>query len=590
MRKIMAVIALLGGLAPALVRAADADYDRFDAMVPMSDGVALDASLYVPKHPGLARLPLIVRQHGGGSNKDSPFDVKHGLEAVATGRFALLTYSVRGHGNSGGLFDFFGPRTTQDFSEMLDWVAANHGEQIDTDNVGASGYSQGGGESLLPAIRDARVKALTVGNTFADLNYALNPNDCFKFAFATGIFLGAYTQTATLVDETLPARWGATFYTDTEDVSAPGLPSTTNDLSSRSPQTYVGTLVERRVPIFWTNGWEDQLFPADHAERMLVTLEAAGVPIHYWFASGGHAAGDNFPDEEAQREQAMLDWFEQFLNGADRGFSSRPNVDYWQRASGNPRKPGDWQHFTATDWPIPDAVSTPLYPHADGSLTADAAPSSETATLINDYASVNVANDAVVHQIAGAVSGLGDVLDQVPESQNPLDTITYTSAPLTQPVNVVGAPLVTVAQRSTHKIVQQLDAKVWDLSDAGAQLIWRGATSGNNGSVVSFKLWPNAHEFTIGHQVVLTISSVDFPTFKPDVEPWISTVSLIGTRLDLPVVAAPTSAVQAQAQPQQVQSQVQSSQDTTRMGGAMPASVLLLLLGIAARRRIAFPL
>src|SRR6202008_2184469 len=98
--------------------------------------------------PAAARLPLIVRHHGGGSNKDSPYDVNYAMPAVESGRFAVLMYSVRGHGESGGLFDFFGDRTTQDFSEMLDWVAANHGALIDTNNVGSWGYSQGGGESL----------------------------------------------------------------------------------------------------------------------------------------------------------------------------------------------------------------------------------------------------------------------------------------------------------------------------------------------------------------------------------------------------------------------------------------------------------
>jgi putative CocE/NonD family hydrolase len=525
---------LLCCLASAPALAQEPAYERIDATVAMSDGVRLDATLYLPAQVSPARLPLIVRHHGGGSNKDSPFDVKYALKSVETGHFAALMYSVRGHGSSEGIFDFFGPRTTQDFSEMLDWVAANHGARIDTDNVGSSGYSQGGGQSLLPAAHDARVKVLAVGNTFADLNYALNPNDCYKFAFATGIFVGAYTVTASKVDDTLAARWGAQLMSDTEDVGTPLVPSTTNDLASRSPQTYVGALVERRVPVFWTNAWEDQLFPADHPERMLATLQAAGVPVHYWFASGGHAAGANFPPEEEAREAAMLQWFEQHLNGSGNHFSNGQSVDYWQRVSGEPRKPGEWEHHTAAAWPIPGGKTVSLHPRADGSLS-EAPADSGTATLVNDAASINVANDALVHEISGNVPGLSDQLGSVPEDQAPYTTIRYTSAPLERALDVVGAPQVTVTQDSTHQLVQQLDAKVWDLSDTGAaQLIWRGGTSGNHGGEVSFKLWPNAHRFEAGHRIVLTISSVDFPTFKPDTEPWSSTISLAGARLDLP--------------------------------------------------------
>ncbi len=549
------------------LRAADPHYERFDALVAMSDGVRLDTSLYLPRQASAVRLPLIVRHHGGGSNKDSPYDVKYALKAVETNHFAVLMYSVRGHGNSEGLFDFFGPRTSQDFSQMLDWVSAVHGDRVDAGYTGASGYSQGGGESLLPAAQDSRVKVLAVGNTFADLNYALNPNDCYKFSFATGIFLGAYTSTASRVDVSLAARWGAQLMTDSEDIGTPLVLSTTDDLASRSPQTYVDALIERKVPVFWTNAWEDQLFPADHPERVLSALDAGGVPVHYWFASGGHAAGPSFPAEEEQREQAMLDWFEQFLNGADRGYTTRPKVDYWQRVSGAPRKAGEWEHHTAAAWPIPGAIVTSFYPQANGVLGMDPASAEQTATLINDYLSANVANDALVLEIAGNAPGLGDVLIQVPESENPLDTITYTSAPLTQPLNAVGAPEVTVTQDSTHQQVQQLDAKVWDVSAQGAQLIWRGGVSGRHGDVVSFKLWPNAHRFDAGHQIMLTISSVDFPTYKPDIEPWRASISLAGTRLDLPVVAA--SGASAYSKP--------APSGRGVFGGVMPTLALLFV-------------
>jgi putative CocE/NonD family hydrolase len=562
----------LGLVLAFAARADDLPYERIDAMVPMSDGVSLDTSLYLPKVPVFARVPLIVRQHGGGSNKDSPFDVKYALKAVETGRFAALMYSVRGHGNSQGLFDFFGPRTTQDFSEMVDWVASSYGDRIDTDRVGSSGYSQGGGESLLPAEQDARVKALAVGNTFADLNYALNPNDVFKFAFATGIFLGAYTSTLSRVDDTLAVRWGATFYADTEDVATPLFPSTTQDLASRSPLTYVDTLVARRVPVFWTNGWEDQLFPADHPQRVLDVLEAAGIPIHYWFASGGHAAGDSFLAEEESREQAMQDWFDQFLNGADHGFLTAPKVDYWERQTGDPRKPGDWLHFTAAEWPVPNTLDTVMYPQADGSLASAPAAAGESMTLINDYASANVSNDALTLEVARNVPGLDSVLEQLPENPNPLDTIVFTSAPLAAPLDVVGAPIITVAQDSTRTIVQQFDAKVWDQSDAGFQLIWRGAISGLLGLETSFKLWPNAHRFDAGHQIVLMISSVDFPTFKPDIEPWVAGIVLAKTKLEMPTVVDAQPVADASA-PAPVEER----------GGAMPA--LLWLLALAALRR-----
>lgn len=520
------------------------------ATVEMTDGVTLDASLYLPVEPlPLASgLPLIVRQHGGGSNKDSEYDLTYGIKYVETGKFALLTYSHRGHGSSGGLFDFFGHRTTLDFSAMLNWVecCSGYGALIDTANVGASGYSQGGGESLLPAARDDRVKAVGVGNTFDDLNHALNPNDCFKFSFATGIFALAYKASASRTHDDLAIRWGAQLYTDTEDLALPGFGSTTDDLRSRSPLTFVegGDPFYARglldVPVFWTNAWEDQLFPADHPEKILEPLRAAGTPVHYWFASGGHAASGDDPADLAGKEKAMLEWFDEFLRGADHGFKPtdadpRPLVDYGERVA--PGKPGAWIHATAETWPVVDPNRT-FFPTAEGGL-ADSPTTGDVAVLVNDAASANLANDSLSHELLRQTGGrayppFDDVLLAVPEDADPLHARTFTSQELAADLHVVGSPKVHALIETSASRVVQLDAKVWDVSSAGAQLVWRGCVSRPvPAETIGFDLWPNAHRFLAGHRIALTLSVVDFPTFKPDTEPHVIRIGS-GTTLELP--------------------------------------------------------
>jgi hypothetical protein len=121
-----------------------------------------------------------------------------------------------------------------------------------------------------------------------------------------------------------------------------------------------------------------------------------------------------------------------------------------------------------------------------------------------------------------------------------------------------------------RSVVQQLVAKVWDQGDSGVQLIWRGAVSGALAQDVAFSLWPNAHRFDPGHRVVLTISSVDLPTFKPDVEPWRANVLLDGTRLDLPVV----------------ENNRVSAEGSSRGGGGAFFPAWLLLVVAIGRRRI----
>lgn len=534
---------LIAALLVAAVSPARADApERTNAMVAMSDGVHLDASLYLPAGTAAdADLPLIVRHHGGGSNKDNPYDTGYAMKAVDAG-FAVLMYSHRGHGNSEGLFDFFGARTTLDFSQMLDWVEATLGARVDTGNVGVSGYSQGGGESLLPAGSDPRVKVAAVGQTFSDLNRALNPNDCYKMSWATGIFAAAYKSTASRTDDSIAGRWGASLYSDTEDVGVADVsPSATDEMRAHSPVSVLPALIERRVPVFWAQAWEDQLFPGDHPAEILEPLRASGVPVHYWFSSGGHAAAGDFPAEVAAREAAMLDWLDQYLRGTDHGFTTtRPLVDYWMRVA--PGRPGTWAPHTATEYPIP---STPraLYAAADATLRVDVPAAGEIGTIVNDGASANVGKDDILNEVwgqtAGRAPGLGDALRGIPEDQNPTASVTYTSAPITTAFEATGAPRVTVRATTTARVVVQYSAKVWDVApDGAATLVSRGCVSDEtpDGGVTSFALWPNAHVFGAGHQIVLTIAATDTPFFKPDVEPSVTTV-IAGTALELPARA-----------------------------------------------------
>jgi ABC-2 type transport system ATP-binding protein len=525
------------------------DCTRTDAMVTVDPllGIALEASLYVPNAPvPSGGFPLIVRQHGGGSNKDNGYDTLYARKAVETGNYAALMYSHRGHGKSGGIFDFFGPESIADFSKMLDWVESVAGPTVDTDDVGTSGYSQGGGMSLLPAEHDARVKAVAVGNTFDSLNRALKPNGCYKFSWANGIFLAAYKATLSKTDDVTAARWGLAMTSDTERTAVPPFPSAYDEMAAHSPGKYVANLYATPftdeqlrtrstvVPVFWSNSWEDQLFPADHPKAMLDALEAHGVPIHYWFASGGHAAGPNDPDDEAAKETAIVRWFDRWLRGVAVGDFDH-QVDFAERVPGS--DPADWTIKSATDWPIPGTTATVFHPHADGSLHPDPEPGADAGVVLNDLANVNVKNDAILNEIARNFPGMGDVVQSVPESGTPLDTRLYVSGILGADLEFVGAPVLDLAVASTAVDRFQVSAKLFDLApDGSARMVGRSCTSLPAGTTsAALELWPNAHVFAIDHRIALAISAVDFPVFKPDREPQATTI-LPDTALILPTI------------------------------------------------------
>jgi ABC-2 type transport system ATP-binding protein len=296
------------------------------------------------------------------------------------------------------------------------------------------------------------------------------------------------------------------------------------------------------VPVFWTQSWEDQLFPGDHPKRLLSLLEAEGIPVHYWFASGGHAAGPNDPDDEAGKEQAMVDWMDEFLRGVDHGFAdgSRPRVDYVERLTQG--QPGEWVHRTAAAWPIPGTAPVEMFPRADGSLSSAPDTSAAVGTVVNDLVSVNVANDPIAaNEVPGRVPipGIRDAVRSVPEGANPLDTVSFRTEPLAGDVDVVGAPVVAAELATTARRVVQLDAKVWDVAPDGERImVNRGCASVEDaGAEPSFELalWPNAHTFPAGHRIELTLAAVDFPVFKADTEPAVTDI-LAGTSLTLPLL------------------------------------------------------
>lgn len=161
------------------------------------------------------------------------------------------------------------------------------------------------------------------------------------------------------------------------------------------------------------------------------------------------------------------------------------------------------------------------------------------ARIVNDLASANLANDSITNEIARNVPGMGDLVAQVPESPNPLDTATF-AGDVTAPFEVTGSPLLRLGAPgalTTAQRVFQVSVKVWDRGPSGARLIWRGCRSFEAPfpEEISVRTWPNSHRFEAGHEIVLQVSAVDEPTFKSDTEPQVTTI-LPGALLELPVV------------------------------------------------------
>lgn len=81
--------------------------------------------------------------------------------------FAVAFFSVRGTGNSGGCFDWFGPRARRDHGELVSWLAR---QDWSSGRVGVGGLSLPGNAALQAAVEAPKaLKAAVVAGVTGDL-------------------------------------------------------------------------------------------------------------------------------------------------------------------------------------------------------------------------------------------------------------------------------------------------------------------------------------------------------------------------------------------------------------------------------------
>src|SRR5690242_6809399 len=137
--------------------------------------VVLDASFFTP--PGQGRLPAILLGPGFGETK---YAVAPEAEYLARAGFAVLTWSPRGTGASGGQIGLNSPDyEIRDTSQLVTWLARQPRVLLDRPGdprVGITGASYGGGLALLAAAYDHRINAVVAQSAWNNLATALFPN------------------------------------------------------------------------------------------------------------------------------------------------------------------------------------------------------------------------------------------------------------------------------------------------------------------------------------------------------------------------------------------------------------------------------
>ncbi|MEW9508829.1 CocE/NonD family hydrolase [Streptomyces bacillaris] len=448
----------------------------------------VDADLYRPAGVDADRpAPAVLATNGfGGSKSDGSTDAIG--RAVATRGYVGLVYSGLGFGKSGclitlddpaidgkaasGLLDFLGGTRAADDGTRADYVVRD-GEG--DPRVGMIGGSYGGAIQLATASVDPRLDALVPLITWNDLGYALAPNNTgartgvtsdtpgvFKWQWTNGFYLIGEGQP--LLNPSLdPSRFNrldclhfAAQACETIRLLNSGrYPADKADAMlayarSVSPVSYLDRV---KAPTLIVQGQADSLFNLNEATATYETLKAQGTPAKMIWQSWGHSGG-LVPGEldlsEGNLEssyvgQRVLAWFDRYLRkktDTDTG----PEFAYYR----------SWQSGYGTADRLP-ALSQQLYLSGDGKLVDNR---SKVVRGSRQYTNWLVPTSHSESSIAPLI-GLPD--------PKPYDTkgtyLGWRSAPLTAPLDVVGAP------KATLKVVSPKAERVQNSGDASDKLV-----------------------------------------------------------------------------------------------------------------------
>lgn len=306
--------ALVAMLALAFAANANA-FTKQDAKVAMDDGVQLGTTLYLPDGPQpTAGWPGVVMLHGlGGKRQD--MNILAETYFVNQG-YAVLTYDVRGHGESGGFVTIAGPRELADLRALEQQFAAR--PDVDDLHIGAWGISYGGGQTWLGAVQGIPFAAIELCETWTDLYTSLFPGNTPK----SGIIGG-------LLNEIAPGKLSPDFaWVPNAAIRGTDLPRLRTLSAERSALPLVGNL---STPTLMLQGRRDFVFDNTQAVQAFTRLKG---PKLLYLGDHGHAPS-SFPAADTDYAMTLSRrWLDRFLkgqaNGVDTGGTVQLAPDPWK--------------------------------------------------------------------------------------------------------------------------------------------------------------------------------------------------------------------------------------------------------------------
>ena len=429
----------------------------WDVRIPTRDGVELSANLWRPlPGPDLleGRFPAILEMIPyGKDNWRRAADMTRGEWYVARG-YALCRVDVRGTGSSGGIaLDEYTADETRDGYDAVEWLAA---QPWCDGNVAMWGISYGGFTAIqVAALRPPHLRAIvpvmaTDDRYLDDVHYrggCVTVSELSQYAVSQ-VAMNAMPAEAAFRGATWRDEWRARL-----DATPPWL---FEWLRHQADGSYwrQGSLAPAydsiEAAIFNIGGWNDSY--VDPAFRMQASCPAPSHTIvGNWHHSWPHNAEPGPNLDELHEIDRFLD---RHLRGSDNGWDAEPPIVWFEREFAAPEPfPGEWpgRWRAAVAYPHPENLTHTFF-FGEGVVPLAGRlvqPGTGGESIDGEDAPPDV--DRFVHRptagTRGALSwGAGGAPNGLARDLRPDEDAgpTYTSAPLYEPLEVLGVPQVIV--------------------------------------------------------------------------------------------------------------------------------------------------
>jgi uncharacterized protein len=432
------------------------------ALIPLRDGTTLAARIWLPEDAEQNPVPAILeylpyRKRDGTYERDAlthPYLAGHG--------YAGVRVDIRGTGESSGLlFDEYAQQEQDDGVEVIAWLSA---QPWCNGAVGMMGISWGGFNSLqIAARRPPALKAIvtlcSTDDRYADdahyMGGAFLTTAAVEWAF---YFFGLMCLPPDPV--LLGDRWRPMWLERLRSV--PLFLQQWLEHQRRDGYWKHGSICEDyasvQCPVYAVGGWTDGYKNAIPRLLEHLTVPRKGL-IGPWAHAYPHFA---LPGPQIGFLQEILRWWDYWLKGIDTGVAAEPMLRAWMTESVKPANhhdllPGRW--VAESSWPAGRTNPRRLFLTDEGLQPTAGA-----------LTPCSVRSPQTLGNCAGDWVPFGRGHDQASDQQaDDQRSLLFETAPLDAPVEILGAPIVTLEFASDQPLAN-LIVRLCDVHPSGESL------------------------------------------------------------------------------------------------------------------------